>query len=476
MPDTLIHKTQGFNDPIFAEVLEQIQDEIIIFSPDASGRSFIIKYLNKAVEQKQKVRREEVLGVSVGEAFHDKLHNGLLETLFRVQESGKAEHHITALHQDQSLSGWTDTLISKLSTGDLVAVSRDQTEMVQVQDSLEQSQLFFETVFNTIQDGLTVLDTQMRIIKMNQAMEQWYRPLMPYQGKKCHSTFHGQNEVCQDCPAMQALQTGKKHTVRVSRGGPMGTPGWIVLSAFPILDSHGKTIGVVEHVRNITEQKAMEVALLQSERKMQAIIEFLPDPTWVIDRQGVVIQWNQAIEQLTGIQSQDIVGKGDYEYALPFYNQRRPILIDLVLKPDRSYEATYPHLEKRGDLILSAEVRHQSLAGKEVFLSGVASPLFDTQGKVVGAIETLRDITDQKRAQHERESLIRDLQEALAKVRKLSGFLPICASCKKIRDDNGYWNQIDAYIREHSDAEFSHGLCPDCVDELYGDQDWFKNE
>jgi hypothetical protein len=84
-----------------------------------------------------------------------------------------------------------------------------------------------------------------------------------------------------------------------------------------------------------------------------------------------------------------------------------------------------------------------------------------------------KDIAMRQRAEEEREKLIKDLQEALAKVKTLSGFLPICSSCKKIRDDKGYWNQIESYIRDHSEAEFSHSICPKCSVELYGER--FKN-
>jgi transcriptional regulator with GAF, ATPase, and Fis domain len=72
-----------------------------------------------------------------------------------------------------------------------------------------------------------------------------------------------------------------------------------------------------------------------------------------------------------------------------------------------------------------------------------------------------------KRIEEERESLITELQKALSEVKTLSGLLPICSSCKSIRDDSGYWNQIEAYIRDHSEAEFSHGLCPECMKRLY---------
>ncbi len=82
-----------------------------------------------------------------------------------------------------------------------------------------------------------------------------------------------------------------------------------------------------------------------------------------------------------------------------------------------------------------------------------------------------REIDERKRVEEEREKLIYELQEALNKVKTLSGLLPICASCNKVRDDSGYWNQIEVYIRDHSEADFSHSICPDCAKELYPDLD-----
>jgi len=80
-----------------------------------------------------------------------------------------------------------------------------------------------------------------------------------------------------------------------------------------------------------------------------------------------------------------------------------------------------------------------------------------------------RSIAERKRSQQEREKLIQELQDAFAKIKVLSGFIPICASCKKIRDDQGYWNQLEAYIQSHTEAQFSHGICPDCATSLYSD-------
>jgi hypothetical protein len=105
--------------------------------------------------------------------------------------------------------------------------------------------------------------------------------------------------------------------------------------------------------------------------------------------------------------------------------------------------------------------------GTLINVSLTVSPIRDRTGNIIGASTIARDITSRKKAEEERERLIVELSEALAKVKTLSGLLPICSSCKKIRDDKGYWTQIESYISEHSGAEFSHGICPECARKLY---------
>jgi hypothetical protein len=93
----------------------------------------------------------------------------------------------------------------------------------------------------------------------------------------------------------------------------------------------------------------------------------------------------------------------------------------------------------------------------------------DEKGNPYRWVGAITDVTDHKRAEEEREKLIHELQDALGKIKTLSGLLPICASCKKIRDDKGYWSQIEAYIGDHSEAEFTHSICPECMKKLYPD-------
>ena len=111
------------------------------------------------------------------------------------------------------------------------------------------------------------------------------------------------------------------------------------------------------------------------------------------------------------------------------------------------------------------------LANPEIGLEAVNAGAQDylVKGQTSGEmlVRSIRYAIERKRIENEKAKVISELQEALAKVKLLSGFIPICASCKKIRDDTGYWRQIESYIREHSEAEFSHSICPDCSKNLY---------
>lgn len=96
-----------------------------------------------------------------------------------------------------------------------------------------------------------------------------------------------------------------------------------------------------------------------------------------------------------------------------------------------------------------------------------AKPLLDGKGQVFGVVESFQDITERKLLEAEKERLIDELKKSLEQVQLLSGLIPICASCKKIRDDQGFWSQVETYIGKHSEAKFSHGICPDCIRKLY---------
>ena len=115
------------------------------------------------------------------------------------------------------------------------------------------------------------------------------------------------------------------------------------------------------------------------------------------------------------------------------------------------------------------EFHNKKKNGELYWESASISPIRDFAGRVTHYVAVKEDITARKQTEAERDMLIHDLQDALANVKSLSGLLPICASCKKIRDDKGYWSQVESYIQKHSDATFTHGMCPDCIKKWYPD-------
>jgi PAS domain S-box-containing protein len=142
----------------------------------------------------------------------------------------------------------------------------------------------------------------------------------------------------------------------------------------------------------------MQERLNESEQRMTDIINFLPDAMFAINTDGRVLVWNRAIERMTGIMAEDIIGRDNYEYALPFYNERRPVLADLVLNYDRTMAGRYDNLVKNGET-LTAQVYLPHFRGNHgIHAWFTAAPLYDTRGTIAGAIETIRDITEFEQA------------------------------------------------------------------------------
>jgi PAS domain S-box-containing protein len=230
-------------------------------------------------------------------------------------------------------------------------------------------------------------------------------------------------------------------------------------SAAPIKDENGKVQGAVVVFHDFTERKRMEDELRQTNTFLRGILESsssISITSTTLD--GTIQYWNSGAERLFGYSAVEIVGRQNIR----------------ILYPDDEPETTAAISEIKHSVFtekksVHREVKEITRDGRKLWISLTASPQLDDHGNVVGALGIGEDISERKRAEEDRARLIKDLQEALANVKTLSGLLPICASCKKVRDDKGYWNQIEAYIQEHSDASFSHSICPECMEKYYGD-------
>lgn len=167
---------------------------------------------------------------------------------------------------------------------------------------------------------------------------------------------------------------------------------------------------------DITPIKVSEENRREWEERHAQIIDFLPDPTFAVDRQGRVVIWNQAMEKLSGIKAAHMLGQGHYEYSLVFWGERRPILVDLAMDWDDAIQKLYPFVKREGDTLITEAFAH-NLPGGGAFLWGKATTLHDSHGNIVGAIETVRDITDRKEMEE-------SLRQSAEKHRSLLQSLP----------------------------------------------------
>jgi len=158
-------------------------------------------------------------------------------------------------------------------------------------------------------------------------------------------------------------------------------------------------------IRQAVEHRRADKKISDQERLQADILNFLPDATFAINTEGIVIAWNRAMEQFTSIPASAMLGKGGYEYAALFYGERRPVLIDLVLKNDPVAKARYPFIKRNGNTLFAESVLPQFKDSRDVQVWFTASPLYDNSGTVIGAIESVRDISERKEA---KESLQRE--------------------------------------------------------------------
>ncbi|HMQ52375.1 MAG TPA: histidine kinase N-terminal 7TM domain-containing protein [Anaerolineae bacterium] len=176
------------------------------------------------------------------------------------------------------------------------------------------------------------------------------------------------------------------------------------------------------------------------------LIEKMTDGVLVIDVQERVVDINPALADLLGVNISSLIGQR-VEKIFPAWEQLQGV--------HQGYDRIGPEILLQDNPALYLNVRLIALR--------------DHQQNEQGQLIIFRDITARKQLESDQAKLIDSLQRALGQVKTLRGLLPICANCKKIRDDQGYWQDVAVYVRDHTEAEFSHGICPDCMQELYPD-------
>jgi PAS domain S-box-containing protein len=180
-----------------------------------------------------------------------------------------------------------------------------------------------------------------------------------------------------------------------------GTVIPVELTLTVMRDEEGRVTGYLGVAQEISDKKRLEEAFRYDKLQMSGVIYNIPEPTFAIDRAGRVIAWNRSIEELSGVKAVDILGKGDYEYAIPFYADRQPMLADLIFASDQEIkDRGYGGLHREANSI-TAETQSMKMQGKELVIRAIASPIYDDSGEIAGAIQSITDITDLKRRESE---------------------------------------------------------------------------
>ncbi len=243
-----------------------------------------------------------------------------------------------------------------------------------------------ENTFNAIQDGISILDDQLTVLRVNHAMERWYPHAVPLEGKKCHEVYHGRAEICDPCPSKRALETESHQMDIVPLTGPRGVEGWLELHAFPMLDASGRAVGIIEYVHNITDRKRAEDALQESEARYRTLFHQANDAIFLERQDQQIIDVNQQAVTLTGYSRAELLmmrttdlQPPDVQVCPPF-----PIYTEQDAAGGNHFRTRIAH-RNGGEIPVEVSIARLSAGEQQYFLS------------------TVRDITERAAAEAERE-------------------------------------------------------------------------
>jgi PAS domain S-box-containing protein len=183
-------------------------------------------------------------------------------------------------------------------------------------------------------------------------------------------------------------------------------------------------------------------------RLLATLVRDSNDAITVQDFEGNILEWNKGAEKMYG------------------WSEAEALRLNIreIVPPDKSNEALLIIKKiSEGKEVKTFETKRITADGRILDVWLTATALLNDEGVPVAVATTERDITDRKQEEKEKVELIKKLQKALAEVKTLRGIIPICMICKQIRDDKGYWEEVEVYVHKHSEAEFSHGICPNCL-------------
>jgi diguanylate cyclase (GGDEF)-like protein/PAS domain S-box-containing protein len=269
------------------------------------------------------------------------------------------------------------------------------------ESSYRRSEEKYRSIFENISDGIYQISPQGRFISLNPAIAKTFGFTSTEEMiNSIHDVQHqlyvnpGDREKL-----LESLVDHDRYSFETEMYHKDGRKIWMSVAVRAVRHYNGELLHIEGTCRDISERKHSEALIKAAQQQMEQVIELLPDATSVIDQQGKVVFWNKAMEEMTGIPKEQMIGRGDYEYTIPFYGERRPVLIDLALLSNSEFsdiKEKYDFIRQEGDTIFGEIFVPNFCLGKGAYFWGAASKLVDFNGQTVGAIQAVRDITERK--------------------------------------------------------------------------------
>ncbi len=458
------------DDQLFRELVEQSSDIILVVNHEG-----VIIYENDAVEK--------ILGFQasqrIGSKIYDNIHPDELtfikeafNTLFEQAEAPpqKNEIRIRDIHGHWHLFEIVaGNLMHRKVVQALVINLRTITQSKQTEKIIRESEKRYRLLADHMKDQVWLMDLNFNVMYISPSVEKTmgyslddlkFSPLkkvLPEESfKKAMDFMDAEMPKALAAPSNYLL----KRTLELELLCNDGRRIWGEIKFSLIRNQKGKPVSILIEGREITERRQMEEALRESEarhreqeERYRNILDNMEEAYYEVDLKGNLTFFNAAAVANLGYSNSEMMGMHFHQYVDEINAGKLSEAYNWVFRTGESIKE------------LDWEILSKNLG--KISVESSISLMRDEQGQPIGFRGIIRDITERKKAEQAREKLIEELQQALSEVKTLSGLLPICASCKKIRNDKGYWEQIESFIGERSEAEFSHGICPDCAKKLY---------
>lgn len=335
----------------------------------------------------------------------------------------------------------------------ILGISRDITRRKLAEEALHASEATHRAIVDHAPLGIARLDRDGRFLGVNGAFARMVaQEPAALVGVDLAELTHP-DDVSESIARFRGLLAGEIEGYQIEQRylRRAGSYVWAEVSVSAVRAVGGAIDFVLLLATDVTARKHLQAAHAEVERRFRQMADASPVLLWVADAAGGRTFFNRTWHDFTGRTSVQELGDG---------------WLDGVHEDDRAaVEGAPTSGERRGGV--EREYRLRDRDGAYRWILERVSLRAGDDGATIGSIGSCLDITERKRTETEREALVAELQGALATVKTLRGLLPICAWCKKVRDDGGYWSQIEHFLLAHSEAELSHGVCPDCTERYF---------